>query len=256
MEFVNVYADSHKAESYAVLDFPGTYHLAFRDLPSLFRSHVSGDIALDFGCGTGRSTRFLQQQGYQTTGIDIAREMVQKATERDPGGDYRLNEDGRFSVLGNMTFDLIFSAFTFDNIPMDSKPGLFHALGKRLTKTGRLVNLVCSPEVYIHEWVSFSTRDFPENRWAKSGDIVRDIITHIPDPRPCLDILCTDTDYRRIYKKAGLEILHVRRPLATGKESMEWISETQIPPFAIYVLKAIETLSQWEPQRLWRVPRY
>ncbi|MCJ7681779.1 MAG: class I SAM-dependent methyltransferase [Candidatus Aminicenantes bacterium] len=244
MEFFNVYEDSRKADAYAGLDFPGTYHLAFRDLPSIFRTHVQGSAALDFGCGTGRSTRFLQRQGYSTIGIDIAREMVQKAKERDPGGDYRLNEDGCFSSLENSSFDLMFSAFTFDNIPMDKKPNLFRELGKRLNKNGRLVNLVCSPEVYIHEWVSFSTKDFPENRMAGSGDIVKDIITDISDPRPCLDILCTDADYRRIYKNAGLEVVNVHRPLATGEEPVEWITETRIPPFTIYVLRILKKRSR------------
>jgi hypothetical protein len=33
--FANVYADAERAKSYASLDYPGTYYLAFRDLPAL-----------------------------------------------------------------------------------------------------------------------------------------------------------------------------------------------------------------------------
>ena len=76
MEFTNVYDDPIKAEAYAALDFPGTYALAFGDLSRLFESHITGSDALDFGCGTGRSTRFLKRLGFRTTGIDISREMV------------------------------------------------------------------------------------------------------------------------------------------------------------------------------------
>jgi len=31
------------------------------------------------------------------------------------------------------------------------------------------VLIVSRPEIYTYEWASFSTKDFPENRQAKSG---------------------------------------------------------------------------------------
>ncbi|MBD3299394.1 MAG: hypothetical protein GF341_12105, partial [candidate division Zixibacteria bacterium] len=62
--FDNVYADDQRAESYAKLEFPGTYYLAYRDIPELLKTHVTGRKALDFGCGTGRSTRFLKALGF------------------------------------------------------------------------------------------------------------------------------------------------------------------------------------------------
>jgi len=53
--FGNVYEDEERARAYATLQFPGTYYLAFRDLPALIRRYNGGSRALDFGCGTGRS---------------------------------------------------------------------------------------------------------------------------------------------------------------------------------------------------------
>ena len=90
MKFSNIYEDDERATAYSKLAFPGTYYLAFRDLPAIFSEHVSGKRALDFGCGTGRSARFLDSLGFQTTGIDISGEMVQIAREINPKGDYRL----------------------------------------------------------------------------------------------------------------------------------------------------------------------
>ena len=55
--FANVYEDDARAHAYAGLDFPGTYWLAFRDLPAILARHATGRRALDFGCGAGRSTR-------------------------------------------------------------------------------------------------------------------------------------------------------------------------------------------------------
>ena len=54
MSFDNVYGDSERAASYAKLEFPGTYYLAYRDLPEIVNRHVTGIKALDFGCGTGK----------------------------------------------------------------------------------------------------------------------------------------------------------------------------------------------------------
>lgn len=61
--FTNVYDDDTRALAYAGLEFPGTYDLAFRDVSGLLHRHVSGRRALDFGCGTGRSSRFLKERG-------------------------------------------------------------------------------------------------------------------------------------------------------------------------------------------------
>jgi ubiquinone/menaquinone biosynthesis C-methylase UbiE len=162
MDFTNVYEDSHRAKSYAKLEFPGTYYLAYRDIPAMVRKHVSGATALDLGCGTRRSTRFVKRLGFQTIGIDISRDMISYARSSDPGGDYRLVSDGDLRNIADDTFDLILSAFTFDNVPsIEHKLHLFKELRAKLKATGRLVNLVSSPQIYVHEWVSFTTSDFP-----------------------------------------------------------------------------------------------
>lgn len=74
--FHNVYDDEERAGAYAELGFPGTYYLAFRDLPSIFAEHVTGKRALDFGCGAGRSIRFLRGLGFDVVGVDISRPML------------------------------------------------------------------------------------------------------------------------------------------------------------------------------------
>jgi len=80
--FGNVYEDEERARAYATLQFPGTYYLAFRDLPALIRRYNHGCRALDFGCGTGRSTRFLRTLGLEVIGIDISRAMLDHLTLR------------------------------------------------------------------------------------------------------------------------------------------------------------------------------
>jgi SAM-dependent methyltransferase len=235
--FSNVYADRERADAYAQLEFPGTYFLAFRDLPTLIRKHVTGRIALDFGCGAGRSTRFLRDLGFDVLGVDIAGEMLERARGQDPRGRYELVRNGDLSRLPKRSFDLIFAAFTFDNIPTaERKQDLLRALGTLLMPTGCFVNLVSDPAIYVHEWTSFSTRDFPANRLAQSGDRVRIVMLDVPDKRPVEDVVCSDADYRRMYAHAGLVVHEMHQPLGRSDEGMAWVSETTVAPWSIYVL--------------------
>jgi SAM-dependent methyltransferase len=240
MEFVNSYQSVSFAQDYSKLGFCDTYHLAFRDLPEIFSVHVRGTAALDFGCGAGRSTRFLRGLGFETIGVDISPEMVAKAHEIDPQGDYRIIPDDDMSALPHEGFSLIQSAFTFDNIPgMDTKVRLFYDLRGLLKPDGILVSIVSSPEIYVNDWASFSTRDFPENRNARPGDAVKTITTHFEDKTPCLDIYWPHESYLEVYSHAGLEIAEMRKPLATGDEPYPWVSETRIAPWVIYVLRRL-----------------
>jgi hypothetical protein len=42
--FANTYADPSRAAAYAGLAFPGTYHLAFRDLPAFSFDNIQADL--------------------------------------------------------------------------------------------------------------------------------------------------------------------------------------------------------------------
>jgi len=238
MGFRNSYEDDRLAAGYNELELDGTYDLVFRNLPGLLALHVKGTRAVDFGCGTGRSARFLQKLGFVTTGLDISEEMVAIARQRDPKGTYQIIDNGDFQTLPANGFDLVLSAFAFDNIPgFDWKVQLFRGLGSLLAEGGILANIVSTPEIYIHEWVSFSTRDYPKNRVAQCGDVVSIVATELSDAGPVEDILWPHEDYLRVYREAGLDVVLVERPLATGDEGITWQSETSVAPWAIYLLK-------------------
>lgn len=238
-EFRNVYDDRARADAYARLEFPNTYYLAYRDLPEIILGCARGRRAIDFGCGAGRSTRFLRGLGFAVTGVDSAAEMLERARRIDPAGDYQLVPDGDLGGLAPAACDLVLSVFTFDNIPtLARKVALFAGLRRLLDDGGRIVSLVSSPDIYVNEWASFSTKDFPSNFVAKDGDVVRTVMLDVGDRRPVEDVLCTDACYREAYRRAGLEVLDVFRPLGRDDEPFAWVSETRIAPWVIYVLRA------------------
>lgn len=251
MSFENTYADNVRAAAYAELDFPGTYHLAFRDLPILLGSTFWGARALDFGCGAGRSTRFLKKLGFSTEGIDISEAMLAQARQRDPEGSYFHVPEGDLSLLPDRRYDRILSAFTFDNVRTESKPSLFQELARLLKPGGRLLNLVSSEALYGREWASFSTRDFPGNRNPRSGDLVYTVMKDIADARPIPDIYCPEEEYLRHYAEAGLKRVQAHHPLGLSSEPFHWINEGEISPWRIDVLERPLRLSAPALGRVW-----
>lgn len=250
MSFANAYADSRRAEAYSRLTLPGTYYLAFRDLPAILARHAPGVAAIDFGCGAGRSTRFLRSHGFDPVGVDISAHMIACAQAIDPDGCYLHMRDGDFSSLPRAAFDVVLSAFTFDNIPgADHRVRLLSGLRARLNPRGVLILLGSTPEMYTHDWASFTTSHFPENAAARSGDVVKVIITDVEDGRHVDDILWLDEDYRDAFHAAGLRILETHRPLATGEEPYAWINEMRVPPWVIYVLGRAERPTRGDGRR-------
>ena len=237
MSFSNAYDDTERAQAYATLEFPGTYYLAYRDLPAIIAEHVTGREALDFGCGAGRSTRFLKKLGFNAIGIDISSSMIQAATTVDPSGIYRLIDDGDFSAFEPACLDLVLSVFTFDNIPEVAKRcELLRGLRRLLNNGGRIILLDSTPDIYMHEWASFTTKDFPENRCAKSGDKVRIVMKDVKDRRPVEDVVWFHEDYLDLFTAAELDLVAHYTPLAREDEPHEWLTESAIAPWIIYVL--------------------
>jgi SAM-dependent methyltransferase len=234
--FRNTYEDDERAEAYATLEFPGTYYLAFRDLPAIL-GRTPPATALDFGCGTGRSTRFLRDLGYRVTGVDIAPPMLERARDRDPTGRYLLVGDGDLEPIPDTSCDLVLAAFTFDNIPGPRKVPALRELRRVLRPDGRLVCVVSSVDLYTHDWASFVCTHFPGNFEAGNGDTVSVRMTDVADARPVHDIRWDDDAYRATFADAGLAIQAVHRPLGRSDEPFDWVSEAEIAPWVIWALK-------------------
>ncbi|MEK7643499.1 MAG: class I SAM-dependent methyltransferase [Patescibacteria group bacterium] len=74
-------------------------------------SYSTGD-ALDFACGTGRITVFLEDKVTHVTGVDIASEMIDEARHKTVRAEYIVADLTVADVFKDRTFNII-TAFRF-----------------------------------------------------------------------------------------------------------------------------------------------
>jgi ubiquinone/menaquinone biosynthesis C-methylase UbiE len=176
--------------------------------------------------------------GFDVMGIDVSPAMIRLARAADPTGCYRLVADGDYRGLEHRRFDMILSAFAFDNIPgVDHRATILHGLRRLLRNDGRIVLVDCTPDAYLHEAVSFTTRGFPGNHTARSGDQVRAIIKGVGDDRPVVDISGSTPTMSPCSPRLDSRLLP-----STGRSDETTILTTgsvsrRSRPWVIYVLK-------------------
>ena len=230
---------SHDYEKYAVeysdLDIGGTYYLAFRDMPDLLQQYVKGTRALDYGCGPGRSTRFLKSLGFSTVGVDISHDMLEQARLRDPSGEYHDIQSGKIP-FEDLSFDLIFSSFVFIEISsLDEIEKILLEMKRVLKRDGYIVIVTSPTESYNANLVSFSY-NFPENRKPiQSGETVKLLIkgTNVI----LYDYYWTEQNYQQVFANVGLNITETLKPLGYEEDPVEWLDETKNSPMLIYLLR-------------------
>jgi SAM-dependent methyltransferase len=225
-----------QAGEYAELGMEGTQYLAFRDVPALIQEYsTSISSVLDYGCGAGRSTRFLKQLGLDVVGADISQEMLEQARSKDRSGEYHHISSGRLP-FDDAQFDLVFASFVFLEVSrIEEIEAILREMRRVLRKDGIVIFVTASMEASTGDWVSLSYA-FPENdRQLRSGDTVKllirgvDVVLH--------DYYWTDDDYTQAAERAGLVLAKLHKPLGSDDDSIAWRDETRMSPLAIYVLK-------------------
>jgi hypothetical protein len=138
------------------------------------------------------------------------------------------------------TYYLGIWAFAFDNIPgVEHRAEILRGLRRLLHDNGRIILLDWTLDIYVNEWASFTTRDFPENRHARSGDEVRAVMKDVDDRRPVVDLFWFHDDYLALFAASDLELIAHHAPLGRDDEPYAWVTERSISPWAIYVLKSL-----------------
>jgi|HubBroStandDraft_3_1064219.scaffolds.fasta_scaffold113069_2 2-polyprenyl-6-hydroxyphenyl methylase/3-demethylubiquinone-9 3-methyltransferase len=132
---------------------------------------AAGERVLDVGCGEGRFTAELARAGALAVGVDVAREPLRRARERNRELDVRLLDDGEGRwELEDASFDVVWAGEVIEHVA-DTAAWLSE-VRRVLRSGGRL--LVSTPAHGRPELMrlALSTRAFAE-RFDPLGDHLR-----------------------------------------------------------------------------------
>lgn len=236
----NDYENNDKAQTYAKHGIQGTLLLAYREFPALFQKYVDETkIALDYGCGSGRSSRYLTDLGFKVNGVDINEAMLSEAQKfPDPLTDnihYMKIDSGEIDARKSK-YDLIFSTLVFLEFPtLDEMQKIVDDIYRVAKFNGTVIILTVADDFYQHNWVSVKT-SLPENQDIHSGKPVYIELPEVGNLK-LQDYYWRDEDYRQVFEKAGFAVAELVQPKANGDEGIEWINEQKHAPYSIYVLK-------------------
>ncbi len=231
------YSKQHKNP----LDYTKTHdapyrYLAYRDIPQIIKKYLQGGEALDYGAGTGYSTQFLSQLGFNVVGVDINKEMVHQAQLQYPNLSFYPIENAVIPFKDS-TFDLVFSCFVL--LEISTPQGIIDYLleaRRVMKKTTSSLFVAITGSEYLHDtskkWLDFKT-DFPENKKLLSGNLVK--LYHDSSQIEFSDYYWTLEDYRSFFVKAGFHLLEVKFPLGKKEESFSWKDELVFSPSTIFV---------------------
>lgn len=221
------------AATYASIGIEDTFYLAYREVAGNLRTWRGGQVALDHGCGAGRSTRFLRDWGFRVVGVDSNPSMLGEARLRDPHGDYR-HLSGSLLPFRPGRFDLVLqSCVMMEYRTKDEMLATLHEF-RRVVRDGGVVVIVTADRSYYSlPWRSFIPS--PRKRRLQSGNLVS--VRLRGQKLRFLDTYWTDSDYRNLFHEAGFTVQATRHPRADGTEPYRWISERRHSCWTIYVLR-------------------
>jgi 2-polyprenyl-3-methyl-5-hydroxy-6-metoxy-1,4-benzoquinol methylase len=161
MDKQTIDAYNQEAENIAQLHATLTPHRIYELINQYF---IKVGTTIDVGCGIGRDTHWLTQQGFPATGVDASEQMLKQAHALYPAGDFFQDELPALKQLGETRFqNILCSAVLMHLSPLD-----LHAA------CHRLLQLLDDPGYLI---ISF--RDTHESSNREKGKLYQTI--HIED---------------------------------------------------------------------------
>jgi ubiquinone/menaquinone biosynthesis C-methylase UbiE len=228
---------NESAASYSTLGISGTtYELGFRQVAK-FLGRCDGKSLLDFGCGTGRSTRFLQAlHPRYILGVDHNKEMLVQARKVSTIAKFQLI--GRRIPTRNDVFDAAISCSVF--VEMRTKSEMFAAcreIFRVLKPNSPLVIMSTNPAAFAASFHNFS---YSAPSTVSSGDVVTCVVHSDDRSFEILDTYWALLDYRIALRTAGFRLRDIAFPRANQSPGLN-TDESRVAPFAV--------MRAWKPSR-------
>lgn len=127
---------NREAESIAQLHFSLTPQRIYQLIQQYF---VKGGKTLDVGCGIGRDTHWLNQQGFPTLGVDASVEMLKFAQSFYPTAGFLQDDLPNLERIGLLRFQNILCSAVLMHLPETQIPVACKRLFALLETDGRII---------------------------------------------------------------------------------------------------------------------
>ena len=154
-----------------VADVEQSPYLALYEQPALraLLPPVAGRRVLDAGCGAGRHSSWLAEQGAEVVGLDASPEMLARARARVPGGTFAVADLGEPLALPDGAFDVVVASLVLHYL-QDWGPTLGE-LRRVLRPDGVLVFSTHHPAraIELSPTHDYFATELVVDRWTLSG---------------------------------------------------------------------------------------
>jgi SAM-dependent methyltransferase len=203
------YTDGN-AELYGLLGIDGTtYQIGF-DAVARLLGDITGKTFLDFGCGTGRSARFLRELGAQRVyAVDHDQNMIDQALSQKMDGVTFLRVDGPIP-LADASLDGAISMNVFIEIrSLDAMTRVCTEIARILRPDAPFVLESSSPMAFGHTFRSYK---YPHAGPLRSGETTPCIVTTPGGQFVIDDTYWSEDDYIASVERAGLAVTAIDYP--------------------------------------------
>lgn len=203
-----------------------TYQIGF-DAAAELLGDISEKTFLDFGCGAGRSARFLKKLGARRVyAVDHDQNMIDQALAQELDGVTFLRADGGIP-LPDASVDGAVSMNVFIEIRTpDAMTRACTEIARTLRPGAAFVLESSSPAAFGHTFRSFS---YPYTGPLRSGDTTPCIVTAPGGQFTIEDTYWTERDYTGAVERAGLTVTTIAYP--RPRDPSVWSTdEASVPP--------------------------
>lgn len=212
----------------------GTGYLAFRDLASLFANYgqTKGD-ALDYGCGRGRSSRFLKSLGFNVDAVDSCPQMIEQAKKQGQDINYQWLKP--FSgQLQQATYDVVLAQLVLVEIKQVSDIKRMLAEQRlALKKDGLLVHTTTSDAFFKQQWLTIETS--PMTKVLTEGQPIEIVLKN--RQIKLTSHYWSESFLEQQFIESGLQILEKHSPKGMPDDPYLWRDELKVSPYVQYVTK-------------------
>lgn len=182
--------------------------------------------ALDIGCGEGRFCRLLQGLGIKTVGIDPTEDLIKRAQELDPAGDYRVDRAETLKVPKE-SFDLVVSYLSL--IDIEDISSAIKTMVNALRPCGSLL---------IANLTSFNTAGLSRGGWQPDGYLIDNYLeersTWVEWRGICIQNWHRPlSTYMQAFLSHGLKLTHFAEPAPYGGDPEKAARYHRVPYFHI-----------------------